>query len=74
MLDACKEVSALSKLLEDEKCSLSEAYKLLKRTIRVTSTAYERAFLDNNINFFPVIDNTTIIYLLIMMIVVNIPN
>ena len=41
MLDALKEVSALSKLLQEEKCSLSQAYKLLKRTIRVLQSQKE---------------------------------
>ena len=41
MLDALEAVSALSKLLQDEKCSLSQAYKLLKRTIRVLQNQKE---------------------------------
>lgn len=34
MLDALKEVSTLSKTLQGDNCSLSDAYRLLKRTIR----------------------------------------
>lgn len=41
MLDALKEVSTLSKTLQSESCTLTKAYQLLKRTVRVLMTQKE---------------------------------